>query len=292
MRSPFLKWKHTDAHVTVNLRFPALSFLSATIYSTHSFFHFQTSWTKLSLPRSWRLRPLSLISFFSTTTWVAIPAWSQPGFHKVVSPRILCLEAAMENKSQQTGRKPQRYWTGCRTQPGTHHLVRESWMALVRAWPRWSDPVTLGGGMQIMNMPRGFWSMILFLCQGIRGRQTGYYMGGWGLWQNSWGGNSTHWQTFLPHTLAWRIPASPTTDTRQLPHTVDCRSREEGKRHLKRRWKEKENVKTVLMCGMKTKQMFRSVQFIQAQTTRTNINGTCKTSEWDLLKTKTCPGCF
>lgn len=48
----------------------------------------------------------------------------------------------------------------------------------------------------------------------------------------------------------------------------------------------------MLMCGMKTKQMFRSVQFIQAQTTRTNINGTCKTSEWDLLKTKTCPDAF
>lgn len=72
--------------------FPALNLLCATISFTHSFFHFQTSWMKFSLPRSWRLRPLSLISFFSTTTWVAMPAWSQPGFHKVVSPRILCLD--------------------------------------------------------------------------------------------------------------------------------------------------------------------------------------------------------
>lgn len=37
-----------------------------------------------------------------------------------------------------------------------HHRVRESWMALVSAWPRCREPVTLGGGMHIMKMPRGF----------------------------------------------------------------------------------------------------------------------------------------
>lgn len=56
----------------------------------------------------------------------------------------------------------------------TYHLVRVSWMELVRAWPKWSDPVTLGGGMQIMNMPRGFGSLILFLCQESWGRRMGY----------------------------------------------------------------------------------------------------------------------
>lgn len=39
---------------------------------------------------------------------------------------------------------------------GAHHRVRESWMALVSAWPRCREPVTLGGGMHIMKMPRGF----------------------------------------------------------------------------------------------------------------------------------------
>ncbi len=58
---------------------------------THSFFHFQISWMKFSLPRSCLVISRSLISFFSTTTCVAIPAWSQPGFHSVVSPLILCL---------------------------------------------------------------------------------------------------------------------------------------------------------------------------------------------------------
>lgn len=29
-------------------------------------------------------------------------------------------------------------------------------MALVRAWPRCREPVTFGGGMHIMKMPRGF----------------------------------------------------------------------------------------------------------------------------------------
>ena len=59
--------------------------------STHSSFHFQTSLTNCSLPMSCRDTPPSLISFFSTTTWVAIPAWSHPGFHRTVFPFIRCL---------------------------------------------------------------------------------------------------------------------------------------------------------------------------------------------------------
>lgn len=39
---------------------------------------------------------------------------------------------------------------------GAHHRVRESWMALVSAWPRCREPVTFGGGMHIMKIPRGF----------------------------------------------------------------------------------------------------------------------------------------
>ena len=39
---------------------------------------------------------------------------------------------------------------------GAHQRVRESWIELVSAWPRCREPVTLGGGMHIMKMPRGF----------------------------------------------------------------------------------------------------------------------------------------
>lgn len=39
---------------------------------------------------------------------------------------------------------------------GAHHRVRESWMALVSAWPRCREPVTFGGGIHIMKVPRGF----------------------------------------------------------------------------------------------------------------------------------------
>jgi hypothetical protein len=33
----------------------------------------------------------------------------------------------------------------------THQRVRQSSIAVVRAWPRWSEPVTLGGGITITN---------------------------------------------------------------------------------------------------------------------------------------------
>ena len=43
----------------------------------------------------------------------------------------------------------------------TYHLVKASCMDAVRAWPRWSDPVTFGGGKQITNFPLGFGSSTL-----------------------------------------------------------------------------------------------------------------------------------
>lgn len=134
---------------------------------THSFFHFQTSSMNFSLPRSWRLIPFSLISFFSTTTWVAMPAWSQPGFHSVVSPRILCLKVK-HNHSLHDVRVTSFTFAAFPT--CSYHRVSVSWMALVRAWPRWSDPVTLGGGIHIMKIPRGFCSPTLFLCVRQNGR--------------------------------------------------------------------------------------------------------------------------
>ena len=47
----------------------------------------QTRSMNLSRPRSWRLR-FSLASCRSTTFWVAMPAWSVPGTHRVLSPRM------------------------------------------------------------------------------------------------------------------------------------------------------------------------------------------------------------
>ena len=38
----------------------------------------------------------------------------------------------------------------------THHLAMASSTELVRAWPRWRLPVTLGGGITITNVPAGF----------------------------------------------------------------------------------------------------------------------------------------
>ena len=46
-----------------------------------------------------------------------------------------------------------------------YHLTSESWMALVRAWPRWRLPVTFGGGRVIMNRPLGFSSSALLRCK-------------------------------------------------------------------------------------------------------------------------------
>mmetsp|Transcript_6070 Transcript_6070/g.19785 ORF Transcript_6070/g.19785 Transcript_6070/m.19785 type:complete len:236 (+) Transcript_6070:2938-3645(+) len=83
-------------------------------------FHFQTSSTNFSRPRSWRETPL-FASCFSTTVCVAMPAWSVPGTYNVASPFMRC------------------------------HLVNESSIAAVRAWPKWRLPVTFGGGITMTN---------------------------------------------------------------------------------------------------------------------------------------------
>ena len=52
-----------------------------------SSFHCHTRCKKASRPRSCRVFP-SLRRRRSTTTWVAIPAWSVPGIHTASNPRI------------------------------------------------------------------------------------------------------------------------------------------------------------------------------------------------------------
>ena len=48
-----------------------------------SSFQSQMRWRKASRPRSSRVFDSSAKSFFSTTAWVAIPAWSVPGTQRV-----------------------------------------------------------------------------------------------------------------------------------------------------------------------------------------------------------------
>ena len=50
-------------------------------------FQSHTCFTKVSRPRSWRLMPASC-SWRSTTICVAMPAWSVPGTHSVLKPRM------------------------------------------------------------------------------------------------------------------------------------------------------------------------------------------------------------
>ncbi len=64
--------------------------------------------------------PLAAISR-SVTIWVAMPAWSVPGCQRVSWPRIRC------------------------------QRVRMSCNVLLKAWPMCSEPVTLGGGMRMLN---------------------------------------------------------------------------------------------------------------------------------------------
>ena len=52
-------------------------------------FHCQILFTSSSLPRSWRVLPSFSKMFFSTTAWVAMPAWSVPGCQSVLQPSIL-----------------------------------------------------------------------------------------------------------------------------------------------------------------------------------------------------------
>ena len=69
-----------------------------------------------SRPRSCRLFFSVLCSSFSTTIWVAMPAWSVPGSQSTLNPLM------------------------------RFQRMRMSWMVAVSAWPRCREPVTLGGG--------------------------------------------------------------------------------------------------------------------------------------------------
>ena len=83
--------------------------------------------TQLQTRSTNRCRPMSCLdtpseaSIRSTTTCVAIPAWSLPGRKSVGSPLIRC------------------------------HLTIRSSSAVVSACPMCSSPVTLGGGMMTTN---------------------------------------------------------------------------------------------------------------------------------------------
>src|SRR3989338_1411870 len=84
--------------------------------------HLHTSLRNSSLPKSCLFLP-ALASFFSTTFWVAMPAWSVPGIHKLEKFCIL------------------------------FHRIRISCKVLFKAWPIWRMPVTFGGGI---TMVKGF----------------------------------------------------------------------------------------------------------------------------------------
>ena len=125
--------------------------------STYSSFHFHTKSVNAFLPTSCLVLPCIRHSSFSTTTCVAIPAWSQPGFHRTDLPCILCLElhrsdvndleihSILQNKECQL--------LSSSTKP--HHLTIASCMVFPRAWPKWRVPVTLGGGRHITNFSVG-----------------------------------------------------------------------------------------------------------------------------------------
>ena len=87
-----------------------------TIVPPYCLFHSHTRSTNASRPRSWRRLP-SFLSAFSTTFCVAMPAWSVPGSHSVLKPRI---------RRQRT---------------------RTSWIVWLSAWPMCRMPVTFGGGI-------------------------------------------------------------------------------------------------------------------------------------------------
>ena len=89
--------------------------------------HCQTLSLKPSRPKSCLLTP-SPASIRSTTTCVAIPAWSEPGRYKDGSPFIRC-----------------------------QRTIRSS-SAIVSACPMCSSPVTFGGGMMTVNGSRS-WSI-------------------------------------------------------------------------------------------------------------------------------------
>jgi len=55
------------------------------ICTSYSSFHDWTRWTNWSRVNSVRRRPSSARMRFSTTVWVAMPAWSVPGIHSVLN---------------------------------------------------------------------------------------------------------------------------------------------------------------------------------------------------------------
>jgi hypothetical protein len=55
--------------------------------SPEKLFHSHTFSRNFSRPRSWRDTPCAS-SWRSTTIWVAMPAWSVPGCHRVLNPRM------------------------------------------------------------------------------------------------------------------------------------------------------------------------------------------------------------
>jgi hypothetical protein len=67
-----------------------------------------------------RLRPSSLAISFSTAFWVAMPAWSVPGSHRLSSPDI------------------------------RRHRTTTSCTVLLSACPTCSTAVTFGGGITIV----------------------------------------------------------------------------------------------------------------------------------------------
>lgn len=95
---------------------------SLTICASFSPFHCSTSSRKAVLPITCRVSPFSLRNFRSTTVWVAIPAWSVPGIHSQVYPF------------------------------SSFHLNMTSSTAVVRKCPKWSWPVTLGGGRSRLKL--------------------------------------------------------------------------------------------------------------------------------------------
>ena len=86
------------------------------IVASYSSFHCCTRFTKASRPNSVRCCPWAN-SRFSTTVWVAIPAWSVPGIHRTSYPRMRWCRAKM------------------------------SWSVLLNACPRCRAAVTFGGGI-------------------------------------------------------------------------------------------------------------------------------------------------
>jgi len=83
----------------------------------HCSFHAQMRSMSASRPMSWRVLPSISLRRFSTTDCVAMPAWSVPAIHKVLSPCMRC------------------------------QRMRRSCITLSIAWPMCSAPVTLGSGI-------------------------------------------------------------------------------------------------------------------------------------------------